>query len=99
MSEDADAYGEQEGDRYLILANEKARGIINKAFEGAPDIPWAPVDDPPYLGMAVGDRTEGWVLLCAVFNAGLIAQHWCEECDGWHTITKKSAEQFLESLS
>lgn len=36
MSEDADAYGEQGDGCYLILANEKARGIINKAFEGAP---------------------------------------------------------------
>ena len=97
MSEDADIYGEQSaGEPYLILANEKARSIINETVDGG-DLPWEEADDPPFLGLAV-DRTSGLIMLCNAFAKGLVAKHWCEECDGWHTITKESVQHFFESL-
>ena len=97
MSDDADIYGEQSDDeRYLVLANEKARSIIKGTLDGG-DLPWKEVDDAPYLGLAV-DRTSGLIMLCNCFDKGLVAKHWCEKCDGWHTITKKSADHFSESL-
>ena len=97
MSEDADAYGERGTAAISSWLTRRPAASSTKPLKGHQS--GCLLMTPPYLGMAVGDRTEGWVLLCAVFSAGLIAQHWCEECDGWHTITKKSAQQFLGSLS
>ena len=42
MSADADIYGEQGDDCYLILANEKARCIINKGCEPSLVQCWGP---------------------------------------------------------
>ncbi len=98
QGEDADIYGEQSADEpYLILANEKARSIINEMTADGEDFSWEEADDPPYLGLAV-DRTSGIIMLCTVFERGLVAKHWCEACEAWHPVTKESAKHFWESF-
>jgi hypothetical protein len=67
-----------------VVANEKARRLINKLIEG-PGLHWRDIESsddfltsPEYLAFEIEEGPAVWAMACALHQDGLALLYWCE---------------------
>jgi hypothetical protein len=96
-----DVYAESGDDGYTtIVANRRARKLINKHFE-KPRPLWGCVGgdvftSPEYRAVGIGDGPVPQVLLAVAHQAGMKAMFKCLSCPQLHTMTDETAARFLK---
>jgi hypothetical protein len=101
MNDLPDVYAEQVDDaEVVIVANKKARRLINKRFVGG-RLPWSRIDGSEYLA-SPEDRAVGFgvgplpdLILSNCHQAGLSAAFHCRSCDDLHFVDDAMAERFV----
>jgi hypothetical protein len=95
-----DVYVEKTSDNQMVVvvANKKARRLLNKSFDGNPPR-WAKMADdnvltsPEYRAIEVGGSDcIVAAMVCCVHAAGFRAMFWCEDCRDSHLVDDAMAK-------
>lgn len=99
-SEHPDVYAEPQGDHAVIVANAKARRLINEHVE--PPFRWKKVlgsdylKSPEYRCVCISNGPIPQLMLAIAHQGGLRATFVCSDCDEFHTVTDEMAARFVE---
>lgn len=85
----------------LLVANKKARRILNEGFE-RPQPQWSGVENtagniltsPEYRAPEIERGPGLCAMLCALHEAGCALMYSCDECDCLHSVDDKAAKTF-----
>jgi hypothetical protein len=97
-----DIYAETtEGGDILVVANKKARFLINKWFDDGDPLPWDTVGggvltSPRYLAIEIGRGPVPQLILAQGHQHGLLAMFKCISCPEHHVLDDATAARFLE---
>jgi hypothetical protein len=92
----------QEGDdehAIVLVANRKARRVLNRHFEGGPPT-WLEVagefgvKSPACRAIEIEKGPVVAAMLVALHRAGLSSHYWCEDCQHMHRVDDQAAEMF-----
>jgi hypothetical protein len=95
-----DAYAESRDGNTLLVANKKARKVLEKVFS-KPRPRWGTVGgealtSPEYRAIEVEDGPAPQVMLAAVHQAGLRVMFKCATCPEHHILDDAMAERFVK---
>jgi len=95
-----DMYVEPRDDSFVLVANKKARKVLNCRFSKPPPR-WASIKgsdylkSPEYRALLIGVGGESVIagMLCAVHEAGLLAMFMCGKCRDLHIVDDEQARR------
>jgi hypothetical protein len=94
-----DIYVETQGDRAVIVANKRARRLINEHVD--PPLPWWRIHgsdylkSPEYRCVAIENGPISQLTLAIAHQGGMRAEFLCSDCDRLHVVNDEMAEKFV----
>jgi hypothetical protein len=103
MTDKPDFYVEPQGDHIVLVANKRARAVLNQGFE-KPRPRWLSMEgrsefltSPEYRCIVISSAGHGLAtaMLYVTYKAGLSTMFKCTKCAKLHIVDDKQAEHLL----